>query len=262
MNHPGTKSNSSTMDTSSADTTITPAPVAGIRCRALAKSFGSHCVLDGVDMTVWPGRVYALLGRNGAGKSTLFTILLGIERADSGSVEILGRPWDVAALREIGASVDGPALYSSLTAAENLLVHTRLLGLSAERVDPVLEQVGLAGTGSKRAGRFSMGMKARLALALALLADPLVLLLDEPQNGLDPEGIIELREILRALAADGRTILVSSHQLGEVRHLADDIGVLTDGCLVYQGPLERFSDGDLEAAYLDATRPSARGRAS
>lgn len=262
MNHDGTKSDFLAMKHSSADTTTKPPPVAGIRCRALAKSFGSHRVLDGLNMTVWPGRVYALLGRNGAGKSTLFTILLGIERADSGSMEILGRPWGVAALREIGASVDGPALYPSLTAAENLLVHTRLLGLSTDLVDPLLEQVGLGATGSKRAGRFSMGMQARLALALALLADPLVLLLDEPQNGLDPEGIIELREILRGLAANGRTILVSSHQLGEVRHLADDIGVLTDGRLLYEGPLEQFSDGDLEAAYLEATRPSALGRAS
>lgn len=230
-----------------------------IRCRGLTKSFGSHRVLDNLDLTVRPGHIYALLGRNGAGKSTLFTILLGLDSADAGEVEVLGRPWETAVLQQIGASVDGPALYGSLSATENLVVHARLLGLPADRVDTVLKQVGLVGVGRKKVRHFSMGMKARLALGLALLADPQILLLDEPQNGLDPEGIIELREILLGLAENGRTVLVSSHQLGEVRNLASDIGILSNGRLVYEGPLERFAAGDLETAYLEATKPTRSG---
>ncbi|GAB3625080.1 lantibiotic protection ABC transporter ATP-binding protein [Mariniluteicoccus endophyticus] len=224
-----------------------------LTCRGLTKSYGDQLVLDHLDLTVHPGRVYALLGRNGAGKSTTFKIVLGLLKADSGTVEVLGAPWTRASLDQIGASVDGPAFYPHLSAHENVLVHARLTGTPKQRVDDVLAVVGLTGTGRKRAGSFSTGMKARLALAIALLTDPAILLLDEPQNGLDPEGIIELRRLLRDLAAAGRTVLISSHQLGEVTHLADDIGVLAAGRMVYQGPLDLFAEGDLEAAYLRAT---------
>lgn len=224
-----------------------------IQTRDLRKAYGSQAVLDGLDLHVPQGRVYALLGRNGAGKSTTFKILLGLLPADSGTVEVLGRPWTRQSLDEIGASVDGPALYPHLSARENLLVHARLTGTPKARIPEILAVVGLSDTGRKRSRSFSTGMKARLALAIALLTDPPILLLDEPQNGLDPEGIIELRRLLRVLAEDGRTVLISSHQLGEVTQLADDIGVLTSGRLVYQGPLDSFADGDLEGAYLRAT---------
>lgn len=224
-----------------------------LTCRGLVKSYGDQRILDHLDLSVRPGRVYALLGRNGAGKSTTFKIILGLLEADGGSIEVLGRPWSRASLDLIGASVDGPAFYPHLSAAENVLVHARLTGTPKSRAAEVLSMVGLGGTGRKRAGTFSTGMKARLALAIALLTDPQVLLLDEPQNGLDPEGIIELRRMIRELAAAGRTVLISSHQLGEVTHLADDIGVLVSGRMVYEGPLDSFADGDLEAAYLRAT---------
>lgn len=224
-----------------------------LTCRGLRKSFNGTLVLDGIDLTCCAGRVYALLGRNGAGKSTTFKIILGLLRPDAGAVTVLGEPWTRAALASIGASVDGPALYPHLSASENLLVHARLCGIGRGRLDPLLELVGLAGTGRKRAGQFSTGMKARLALAIALLTDPPILMLDEPQNGLDPEGIIELRQLLRDLAGQGRTVLISSHQLGEVTQLADDIGILSAGRMVYEGPLEEFTTGDLEADYLRAT---------
>lgn len=230
---------------------------AAISCRGLTKSFAGQRVLDDLDLKVHTGRVYALLGRNGAGKSTTFKILLGLENPDTGSVELLGQPWRRELLAQVGASVDGPAIYPHLSARENVLVHARLTGVTGDRTAEVLATVGLpdgpGGPGRKKAGKFSTGMKARLALAIALLTDPAILMLDEPQNGLDPEGIIELRELIRALAAAGRTVLISSHQLGEVSQLADDIGVLAGGQLVYQGPLDQFASGDLEQAYLRAT---------
>lgn len=234
-------------------TTTTPS----FGCRGLTKSFGGHHVLDGLDLTVTPGRVYALLGRNGAGKSTSLKIMLGLLEADAGEAYLLGRPFTRAALADVGASIDGPALYGHLNARDNVRVHARLTGVGDDRVTEVLDLVGLGpsgrDTGRTKVRSFSTGMKARLALAIALLTDPEVLVLDEPQNGLDPEGIIELRHLIRDLAARGRTVLISSHQLGEVVRLADDIGVLAGGRLVYEGPLTEFADGDLEAAYLAAT---------
>lgn len=233
-------------------TTATTNPA--IQTCGLVKSYGSHRVLDGLDLTVTTGRVHALLGRNGSGKSTTFKILLGLLRADSGSVQIFGSPWSRQALAMIGASVDGPAYYPQLSATENLQVHARLGGVPKERIAETLSVVGLAGTGKQRARSFSTGMKGRLALGMALLADPPILLLDEPQNGLDPQGIIELRQLLRELVSTGRTVLVSSHQLGEVAHLADDISILSQGRCVHQGPLVDFAPaGELEQAYLRAT---------
>ncbi len=234
-----------------------PDATAPLICQGLVKSYLGRPVLDGLNLTCDQGRIMALLGRNGSGKSTTFKIILGLVRPDAGQVIIQGRPWTRRALSVIGASVDGPALYGHLGAAENLLVHARLCGVARSRIDPLLELVGLAGLGRQRVTTFSTGMRARLALAIALLSDPPILLLDEPQNGLDPEGIIELRHLLRGLASAGRTVLISSHHLGEVVHLADDIGVLATGRLVYQGALADFADGDLEAAYLRATLPAA-----
>jgi ABC-type multidrug transport system ATPase subunit len=226
---------------------------ATIDCHGLVKAYGGQLVLNHLDLTVRPGRVYALLGRNGAGKSTTFKIILGLVAPDAGTVSLLGQPWRRDLLRQVGASVDGPAVYPHLSAPENLLVHARLTGTPKRRIAETLDAAGIANTGRKKARTFSTGMRTRLALAIALLTDPPILMLDEPQNGLDPEGIIELRGLLRGLANGGRTVLISSHQLGEVTHLADDIGVVASGRMVYQGPLSHFAAGDLERAYLDAT---------
>lgn len=237
----------------------TAAPMFG--CRDLHKSFGRTAVLRGLTLGVHPGRVYALLGPNGAGKSTALKIMLGLLRADAGTAYLLGEPFHRRALAHVGASIDGPALYGHLSARGNLMVHAHLIGADAAAVARTLETVGLDRAGRKHAGRFSTGMKARLALAIALLGDPRILVLDEPQNGLDPQGIRELRELIRRLAAAGTTVLVSSHQLGEVTHLADDIGVLTRGRLAYEGPLAAFAPpGQLEEAYFRATtEPAAPG---
>ncbi|MEA5054524.1 MAG: ATP-binding cassette domain-containing protein [Propionicimonas sp.] len=228
-----------------------------VGCVGLTKSFGSQPVLRGLDMRVQPGRVYALLGRNGAGKSTTLKIMLGLLEADAGQGFLFGEPFVRPALARVGASIDGPAVYPHLSARDNLRVHALLTGSSPEQVDTTLAQVGLAETGGKRAKSFSTGMKGRLALAIALLTQPDLLVLDEPQNGLDPEGIVELRRSLRDYAASGRTVNISSHQLGEVTQLADDIGVMNRGTMAYEGPLEGFAHGDLEDAFLAATQEQA-----
>lgn len=246
-----------------------PQPAAAgpaIRCADLQISRGGSPILNGLDLTVMPGRVHALLGRNGAGKSTTFRIILGLLAADAGTAEVLGQPISPRRGREIlagvGASIDGPAVYGHLSAFDNLLIHARLTGTGRQRIEEVLEIVGLAATGRKRARSFSTGMKARLALGIAILTEPAVLILDEPQNGLDPQGIVELRELLRGFAAAGRTVLVSSHQLGEITHLADDISVLADGRCRYSGRLQDFAPaGRLEQAFLDLTMPRTAGRA-
>ena len=225
-----------------------------VTTRGLNKRYGKVPAVKDLDLEVAASRVYALLGPNGAGKSTTLKLLLGLIRPDSGEVRLFGNPWTRAALARVGASIEGPALYDHLSAGENLEVHCRLLGLPPRRISEVLRQVGLS-DGGKAAGRFSTGMRARLALAIALLDEPELLILDEPQNGLDPEGIRELRELLQGYARDGRTVLVSSHLLGEVVHLADDVGILVSGSLRYQGPLQSLAaDGDLEAAYLRLVR--------
>lgn len=234
------------------------APV--VRCDDVTVTLGRRRVLDGLALRVRPGTVYALLGRNGAGKSTTFRMLLGLRRPESGTVALFGEPWRRRALARVGATLDGPALYDHLSASENLRVHARLTGTPRARVEEVLDLVGLVGTGRRRASRFSTGMRGRLALAVALLTEPDLLLLDEPQNGLDPEGIAELRGLIRELAATGRTVLLSSHQLGEVARTADDVGVLAGGRLVHQGPLADLApDGELERAYFALT---ARGVAA
>ena len=240
-----------------------PAPT-GVRLRAVSKSFGSHQVLRDLNLTARSGRVYALLGPNGAGKSTTLAIALGLEDADSGEVRILDRPWSRQGLRHVGASLNGPALFPQLSARRNLLVHCRLTGTDPGVIDPLLARVGLGRAGRKRARSFSTGMKVRLALAMALLTDPQVLILDEPQNGLDPQGIIELRDLLRAQAGAGRTVVVSSHQLGEMARMADDIGVLVSGRLAYEGPLSTLANPDdgagLERAYLHLVTGAVSGR--
>lgn len=227
-----------------------------LTCREISKTFHSQPVLSGFTMTVSPGRIHALLGRNGAGKSTLFKIVLGLLEPDSGNIELFGGPADRAALREVGASVNGPALYGHLSARDNLRVHATLLGLPTTEATRVLRLVGLAGTGRKKAGTFSTGMKGRLSLAVAMLGSPRLLLLDEPQNGLDPQGIVDLRAFLRDWADGGGTVVISSHQLGEIARLADDVTVLADGRSRYSGPLEELAaPGHLEAEFLHLTDP-------
>ncbi|HRY42938.1 MAG TPA: ABC transporter ATP-binding protein [Thermoanaerobaculia bacterium] len=210
----------------------------------LTYRYGETAVVSGVDLAVPRGSVYGFVGPNGAGKTTTIKLLLGLLTPSGGSVELLGEPVNgrrSAALARVGALVESPALYPHLTAEENLRLDQLARGVPRANVERALAAVGLAGEGKKLVRRFSLGMKQRLGLALALLHAPSLLVLDEPSNGLDPAGVRELRETIRRLAAEeGITVLVSSHILAELESVATWIGVLARGRLRFQGPLEEL----------------------
>ena len=217
-----------------------------LETRGLTKRFGSgdqaqDAVAD-VSLHIREGEVYGLLGPNGAGKSTTLKMICGMLRPTAGEILFAGHAWRREDLYAIGSLIEEAPLYPNLTARENLRVRTTLLGLPESRVDEVLAAVDLADTGKKRAGRFSMGMRQRLGLALALIARPRLLVLDEPTNGLDPIGIEELRDQIRGFAAAGTTVIVSSHILSEVQQMADTIGIIYGGRLAYEDALRPGQD--------------------
>lgn len=227
-----------------------------LETRGLTKRFGrgenAQIAVNDVNLHVRRGRVYGLLGPNGAGKSTTLKMIAGMLRPTQGEIVFDGHPWTREDLYEIGSLIEAAPLYPNLTARENLRVRTTMLGIPEERIDAVLHTVGLEDTGKKRAGKFSMGMKQRLGIAIALLARPKFLILDEPANGLDPIGIEDLRALIRSFAQSGITVLVSSHILSEVQQTADDIGIIYNGRLAYEGELEPGQD--LEALFMDVCR--------
>ena len=195
-------------------------------------------------------------GRKGAGESTTLKMVVGMPRLTEGQIHVDGHPWSRDDLYGIGSLIERPPLYPNLTARENLLVRTTLLGIPGGRIDEALRTVDLADTGRKRAGRLSLGMKQRLGIALALLAHPRLLILGEPTNSLDSIGIEELRGRIRSFPTRGITVIVSSHILVEVQHVANDIGIITAGQLAYETPLEKGQG--LEALFMDVSRPAAQ----
>ena len=205
----------------------------------VSKSYGGSIAVDDLSFVVEPGRVTGFLGPNGAGKSTTMKILLGLASPTSGRATIDGLAYDELPdpTGTVGASVESDAFHPGRSGRNHLRILADATGTPSERVDEVLELVDLSAAANRRAGAYSLGMKQRLGLAAALLCDPPVLVLDEPGNGLDPQGIRTLRNLLRARAAEGNTVLVSSHLLGEVEQLADDIVVVNQGRLVTQGSL-------------------------
>lgn len=231
-----------------------------LETRGLSKRFGrggsAQTAVDHVSLHVEEGKVYGLLGPNGAGKSTTLKMVTGVLHPSEGQMLFEGRPWRRDDLYRIGSLVEQPPLYQNLTARENLRVRTTLLGLPEEHIDEVLGAVGLTDTGTKRAGRFSMGMRQRLGIALALLAHPRLLILDEPTNGLDPIGIEDLRGLIRSFPKQGITVLLSSHILGEVQHTADAVGIIVKGRLAYEDALHKGED--LEALFMDVCRKEGR----
>ena len=233
-----------------------------LETRALTKRFGrgadAQTAVADVSLHIQEGEVYGLLGPNGAGKSTTLKMICGMLRPTSGEMLFGGRPWRRDDLYAIGSLIEEAPLYPNLTARENLRVRTTLLGLPERRIDEALEAAGLTDTGRKRAGRFSMGMRQRLGLALALLARPRLLVLDEPTNGLDPIGIEELRDQVRGFAAAGTTVLVSSHILSEVQQMADSVGIIYRGHLAYEDRLR--PDQDLEKLFMGVCREGRRAR--
>ncbi len=238
-----------------------------LETRGLTKRFGrgdqaQDAVAD-VSLHIREGEVYGLLGPNGAGKSTTLKMICGMLRPTAGEILFAGHAWRREDLYAIGSLIEEAPLYPNLTARENLRVRTTLLGLPESRIDEVLAAVDLADTGKKRAGRFSMGMRQRLGLALALIARPRLLVLDEPTNGLDPIGIEELRDQIRGFAAAGNTGSVSSHMstshiLSEVQQMADTIGIICGGSLAYEDALRPGQD--LEELFMSFCREGRRAR--
>jgi ABC-2 type transport system ATP-binding protein len=206
----------------------------GIEVEGLRKRFGATQALDGMSFAVRPGRVTGFVGPNGAGKSTTMRVVLGLDAPDAGRALVGGRPYRSLAepLRRLGSLLDAGALQSSRTARNHLLWLAHTQGLPAERVDRVLAQVGLADVARRRAGGFSLGMRQRLGIAVALLGDPPALMLDEPFNGLDPDGIRWIRVLLGSLAAEGRAVLVSSHLMSELEGVAGHLVVVGRGRVV------------------------------
>jgi ABC-type multidrug transport system ATPase subunit len=210
-----------------------------IETRDLTKRYGSKRVaLDGLDLTVRPGEVYGLIGPNGAGKTTFLRLILGLIRPTRGEATVLGQQAGAtASLREIGAVVEVPAFYPFLSGNDNLRVVARYSGHDPGRIPEALERVGLADRGRDKVGGYSLGMKQRLGLAAAFVKDPQLYLLDEPTNGLDPHGIAAMRGIIRELADQGRTVLLSSHLLAEVEAVCDRIGIIHHGRLLLEETL-------------------------
>src|SRR5215813_15080955 len=207
---------------------------ATIDVRGLRKSFGSTLALDGMTFTVAPGQVTGFVGPNGAGKSTTIRVLLGLDAADAGTALIGGRPY--ASLRhplsQVGSLLDAAALQPSRSARNHLLWLAHSQGLGAGRVDEVIGQAGLGSAARRKAGGYSLGMRQRLGIAAALLGDPPVLMFDEPFNGMDPEGIVWMRGFLKALAAQGRAVLVSSHLMSELQDTASHLVVVGRGRVI------------------------------
>ncbi|MDR0886874.1 MAG: lantibiotic protection ABC transporter ATP-binding protein [Clostridiales Family XIII bacterium] len=219
----------------------------------LTKNFNGHPAVNNVSLTIPEGYVYGLLGPNGAGKSTLLKMLCGITSPTSGEITFDHHPWSRNALVSMSALIEQPPIYGNLTAYDNLLVRTKALGVSSERIDEVLKIVSLTNTGKKKTKQFSLGMKQRLGIALALLNKPKLMILDEPTNGLDPIGIQELRGLIRSIAKQGTTVIVSSHILSEVAHTVDMIGIIADGKLGYEG-LIPTDERTLETLFNDVVR--------
>ena len=232
--------------------------------RGLVKRYGTRPALAGLDLSVPSGVVYGFLGPNGAGKTTTMRLLTGLIHPDAGSIEVLGRPFgrtDRHRLFEVGALIESPSFYPYLSGRENLRALAATgARVAATRIEELLELVGLRERAKDKVQTYSLGMKQRLGIAAALLSDPRLLLLDEPANGLDPAGIVAMRETLRHLASAGKTVFVSSHVLGEVQQLADVIGIIASGRLVREGPIEHLLEGEGEvrvrvpADDLDAAR--------
>ncbi|HEY6780052.1 MAG TPA: ATP-binding cassette domain-containing protein [Thermoleophilaceae bacterium] len=231
--------------------------MAAIEVRSLTKRFGSVLAVDGISFDVQPGRVTGFLGPNGAGKTTTLRMVLGLARPTSGSVAIEGSSYRGLAdpAGTVGAALEHAGFHPGRRGRDHLRVIARAAGIPESRADETLELVALADAGRRRVGGYSLGMRQRLALATALLGDPKILVLDEPANGLDPQGIRWLRDFLRWYAGEGRTVLVSSHVLAEVAQTADAAIVIAKGRVVAEGSIQELTAG--RAGVVEVISPRA-----
>lgn len=230
----------------------------------LTKRFGDAVAVDGVDLRVPRGCAFGYLGPNGAGKTTLIRVLLGLTRADAGSMALLGyevpRHRDLA-LARVGAIVDEPRFHAHLTGRENLWILASAREPAArDRIGPALERVGMSTRADDRVAKYSMGMRQRLGVAACLLGDPQLLILDEPMNGLDPAGMHDMREMIRSFVAEGRTVVLSSHLLDEVERTCDAVAIVDRGRIVRQGPITELLRGANIEVQIECSRPEEAGR--
>ncbi|KEQ23205.1 lantibiotic protection ABC transporter ATP-binding subunit [Paenibacillus tyrfis] len=237
-----------------------------VKTEGLTKQFGRQHAVRDVSLAISEGCVYGLLGPNGAGKTTVLKMLVGLLRPTSGTIELFGEPWQRQQLARVGTLIETPGLYNHLTGRENLQVHQRLLRLPKQRVDEVLRIVGLSEVNPhKKTAAYSLGMKQRLGIAIALLNQPKLLILDEPTNGLDPMGIREMRSLIHSFTEQGMTVILSSHILSEVEQIVQEVGIINRGQLQYQGTLQDLKKlgsekDDLESLFMRYIEESGEGR--
>jgi len=236
-----------------------------VEAHGLAKRFGARTAVDNVDLLVPRGSAFGYLGPNGAGKTTLIRILLGLTRADSGTMSLLGIPVPAQrrrALARVGAIVDEPRFHGHLTGRENLKILAAARGGDAwQQIAPALDRTRLTQRADDKVSAYSMGMRQRLGLAACLLADPELLILDEPMNGLDPAGMHEMRDMIRGLAEEGRTVMLSSHLLDEVERTCDAVAIVDHGKVIRQGPIEELTGGAGVVLEVQCSDPPAAARA-
>jgi ABC-2 type transport system ATP-binding protein len=239
-----------------------------IEVQGLTKKFGEVTAVDDLSFTVKPGVVTGFLGPNGAGKSTTLRAIAGLDRPDGGEIRISGRPLSehLSAMRELGVLLDARRVHPGRTALAHLRALAATNGIGDRRVHEVIELTGIGSAAKRRAGTFSLGMSQRLGIAGALLGDPHTLILDEPINGLDPDGVIWVRQLLRQLAAEGRTVFLSSHLMSELAVTADHLIVIGRGRLLADGALDEIvaqtGADSLEEAYLSLTHSSLQYQAT
>ncbi|MGW6200107.1 ABC transporter ATP-binding protein [Kribbella sp. NPDC055110] len=229
-----------------------------VEVSGLTKRYGGTLAVDGVDLNVLPGEVYGFLGPNGAGKTTTLRILTGLIAPTSGSVRVLGgRPGESDVLGRTGSMIESPAFYPYLSGLDNLRLLAEYAGVSRQRIDEVLELVDLTDRAKDRFSTYSLGMKQRLGVAAALLKDPELVILDEPTNGLDPAGMRDMRRLIRELGTEGRTVLLSSHLLGEVQQICDRVGIINAGRMVAEHNVEELR-GEQELVVRATPREDAQ----
>ena len=241
-----------------------------IETKALCKQYGPHTAVDHVELHVPQGCVYGFIGPNGAGKSTTMKMLLGLIHPTAGRVRLLGQELTeksrLPLLRQTGSLIESPAGYLHLTAQENLEIVADLKGVPHKAIGRVLDIVHLTQDRNRRVGQYSLGMKQRLGIAMALLGGPKLLILDEPTNGLDPAGIQEMRALIRNMpAATGATVLISSHLLGEMEQMVEQVGIIDHGHILFEGPLtelQRHSRGNVTLRLLDPAKAAPILRAN
>jgi ABC-2 type transport system ATP-binding protein len=236
-----------------------------VEVHGLTKRFGARAAADNVDLLVPHGSAFGYLGPNGAGKTTLIRVLLGLTKADSGTMSLLGLPVPAErgrALARVGAIVDEPRFHGHLTGRQNLKILAAARGGDADKqIGPALDRTRLTQRADDKVCAYSMGMRQRLGLAACLLADPQLLILDEPMNGLDPAGIHEMRDLLRSLTGEGRTVVLSSHLLDEVERTCDQVAIVDHGRVIRQGPIAELTAGAGVAVEVRCSDPPAAARA-